>query len=146
MDKLLIIHIEIFISKGGIISLKTQIRKLIVQDQPFVYWHVGGSRLTLNISPREDRTTKLKLIFEVTPPDEIHHTFWEFYDVSAYKNNFHIPIHLGKPRHISEIILYLQQEKPEFWVKGKQRTIDNAWEILQAMGYSNMEPIWIKQW
>lgn len=126
--------------------MKTQLRKLTVQDQPYVYWHAGGSCLTLNISPKEDKTTKITLIFEATPPDEERHTFWAFYDISAHKNNLHTTIHLGKPRHIAEIIHYLQQERPELWLKGKQHTINNAWEILQAMGYSNLEPIWIKQW
>ncbi|WP_405108008.1 hypothetical protein MHH28_28375 [Paenibacillus sp. FSL K6-1217] len=126
--------------------MKTQIRNLTIQDQPFVYWLVGGPRFTLNISPKEDKTTKITLIFEAAPPEEEHHTFWEFYDISAYKDNYHIIIHLGNPRHISEIILYLQQEKPELWLKGKHHTIENAWELLQAMGYSDMEPIWIKHW
>lgn len=126
--------------------MKTKLRKLTVEDQPYVYWHVGGSRLTLNISPKEDKTTKITLIFEADPPNEERHTFWAFYDISAHKNNLHTTIHLGKPKHIAEIIHYLQNEQQELWLKGKQNTIDNAWELLQAMGYSKMEPIWIEQW
>lgn len=126
--------------------MNTQIRQLTVQDQHYVYWHVGGSRLTLNISPKEDKTTKITLIFAAAPPEEDRHTAWEFYDISAYKNNTRTNIHLGKPRHISEIILYIQREKRELWLKGKQHTIENAWELLQAMGYSNLEPVWVKRW
>lgn len=87
----------------------------------------------------------ISLIFEADPPEEDRHTFWAFYDIAAQKNNLHTTIHLGRPKHIAEMIHYLQKDQ-ELWVNGKQHTIDNAWELLQVMGYSGMEPIWIKQW
>lgn len=137
---------KILPSKGDSPTVKTQIRQLTVQDQHYVYWHAGGSRLTLNISPKEDKTTKITLLFPATPPEEDRHTAWEFYDISACKNNSQTTIHLGKPGPISEIIHYIEREKPELRLTGKQHTIENAWELLQAMGYSNLEPVWVKRW
>lgn len=122
--------------------MKRQLRNITVDDHPFVYWHSGGSRFILHISPKQDKNIKITLVFEADPPDEDPYTFWCFYDIAAEKSNEQTIIHLGKPRHIAQIIDYLKKERPELWHKGQPHPPENAWDVLRDMGYSNLRPIW----
>ncbi|WP_025681246.1 hypothetical protein [Paenibacillus massiliensis] len=122
--------------------MKSPLRNITVDNHVFVYWHSGGPRFVLHISPKVDKNIKITLVFAADPPDEDPFTSWCFYDITAQKNNEQTIIHLGKPRHIAEIIDYLKKERPELWCKGQPHIIENAWDTLRDMGYTNLRPIW----
>ncbi|MCP3806619.1 hypothetical protein NLX78_05195 [Paenibacillus sp. Lou8.1] len=126
--------------------MKSQLRNITVDGYAFVYWYSGESRFILNLSPKENKNIKITLIFQANPPEEESHTFWSFYDISAQNIEMETVIHLGKPKHIAEIISYLMAKRQELWVQGKPHVLDNAWDLLKEMGYSELKPIWIRQW
>ncbi|MEE4578710.1 hypothetical protein [Paenibacillus polymyxa] len=126
--------------------MKSQLRNITVDGYAFVYWYSGGSRFILNLSPKENKNIKITLIFQADPPDEEPRTFWAFYDISAQNNEIETVVHLGKPKHIAEIISYLMAKRQELWTQGKPQVLDNAWDLLKEMGYSELNPIWIRQW
>jgi len=122
--------------------MKTTRRTIVVGDQTFVYWHAGGARFTLYLSPKEQKNTKLVLVFPAFPPDEDPHTSWTFYEISAQQNGESANIHLGRPRSIAEIIVHLQRRRPEPWQIGQTKLIENAWTLLKEMGYTECKPLW----
>lgn len=126
--------------------MRSQLRNITVDSYAFVYWYTGGSRFVLNLSPKENKNIKVTLIFQADPPDEEPRTFWAFYDISAQNNEIETVIHLGKPKHIAEIISYLMAKRQELWTQGKPQVLDNAWDLLKEMGYFELNPIWIRQW
>ncbi|MGW9528219.1 hypothetical protein ACWHAM_10775 [Paenibacillus terrae] len=126
--------------------MKSQLRNITVDGDAFVYWYSGGSRFILNLSPKENKNIKITLIFQADPPEEEPLTFWSFYDISAQNNETETVIHLGKPKHIAEIISYLMAKRQELWIQGKPQVLDHAWDLLKEMGYSELNPIWIRQW
>ncbi|KZE71238.1 hypothetical protein [Paenibacillus jamilae] len=126
--------------------MKSHLRNITVDGYAFVYWYTGGSRFILNLSPKENKNIKITLIFKAAPPEEEPHTSWSFYDISAQNNGMDVVIHLGKPKHIAEIISYLMANRPKLWIQGKPQVLDHAWDLLKEMGYSKFNPIWIRQW
>lgn len=122
--------------------MKTTRRTIVVGDQAFVYWHTSGVRFTLYLSPKEQKNTKLELLFPAFPPDEDPYTSWTFYEISAQKSGESANIHLGRPRSIAEIISHLQQRQPGLWQIGQTIRVENAWELLVEMGYFECKPIW----
>lgn len=122
--------------------MKTAHRTIVVGDQAFVYWHTSGVRFTLHLSPKEQKNTKIVLVFPAFPPDEDPHTSWTFYEISAQRNGEAACIHLGRPRSIAEIIAHLQHRQPESWQVGQTILIENAWTFLNEMGYSECKPLW----
>ncbi|MEJ8303681.1 hypothetical protein [Saccharibacillus sacchari] len=122
--------------------MKTNSRTVTVGDQAFVYWHTSGARFTLYLSPKEQKNTKLVLLFPAFPPDEDPHTSWTFYEILAQKGGEEVPVHLGRPRSIAEIISHLRQRRPGLWQIGRITLIENAWELLGEMGYSGCKPVW----
>ncbi|GGG02183.1 hypothetical protein GCM10010912_53760 [Paenibacillus albidus] len=126
--------------------MKSQLRNITIDGHAFVYWYSSGYHLTLNLSPKENKNTKVTLIFQADPPDEDPHTFWAFYDITAHKNDLETTIHLGRPKHIAEIISYLMKDRQKWFTKGKSHILNNAWDLLKEMGYSNLKPVWIGEW
>jgi hypothetical protein len=126
--------------------MKSQLRNITIDSQAFVYWYSGGKSFTLNISPKENKNIKITLIFESNPPDEDPLTFWAFYNITAQKNDLETTIHLGKPKHIVEIISYLMKQRKELFTKGQPHILNNAWDLLMEMGYSNFNPVWVGEW
>ncbi|KEQ26763.1 hypothetical protein [Paenibacillus tyrfis] len=126
--------------------MKSQLRNITIDSQAFVYWYSGGESFTLNICPKENKNIKITLIFESNPPDEDPLTFWAFYSITAQKNDLKTIIHLGKPKHIAEIISYLMKQRKELFTKGQPHILNNAWDLLMEMGYSNFNPVWVGEW
>ncbi|GKS14897.1 hypothetical protein YDYSY3_58970 [Paenibacillus chitinolyticus] len=126
--------------------MKSQLRNITIDSQAFVYWYSGGQSFTLNISPKENKNIKITLIFESNPPDEDPLTSWAFYNITAQKNDLETTIHLGKPKHIAEIISYLMKQRKELFTKGQPHILNNAWDLLMEMGYSNFNPVWVGEW
>lgn len=126
--------------------MKSLLRNITVDNRPYVYWHSSGSSFTLNLSLKENKNTRVTLVFTATSPPEKPYTFWAFYDISAQYEGTETVIHLGKPRHIAEILTYLLNERPALWEQGKPQLIDNGWEILEEMGYADPKPIWVSEW
>lgn len=126
--------------------MKSQLRNMTVDGYAFVYWYSSGSRFILNLSPKENKNIKITLVFQANPPEEEPRTFWSFYDISAQNIEMETVIHLGKPKHIAEIISYLMAKRQDLWIQGKPQVLDHAWDLLKEMGYSELKPIWIRQW
>ncbi|WP_046227324.1 hypothetical protein [Paenibacillus dauci] len=126
--------------------MKSLLRNITVDHRAFVYWYSSGACFTLNLSPKENKNIKITLLFKANPPDEDPYTFWAFYDISAQRDGLDTTIHLGKPRHIAEILSYLLTSHQELWTQTTPQIIDHAWEILEEMGYTNPTPLWIGEW
>lgn len=122
--------------------MKTKSRTIRVRDQAFVYWHTSGVQFTLYLSPKEQKNTKLMLVFPAIPPDEDPHTSWTFYEISAQKDGEPANLHLGRPRSIAEIIAYVQRRQPELWQTGHTIRVENAWTLLEEVGYVECKPVW----
>ncbi len=126
--------------------MKAPLRNITIDSQAFVYWYSSGSQFTLNLSPKHNKNIKITLIFQADPPEELSNSSWGFYDISAQYNETETIIHIAKPRHIAAILTYLVNERPEFWLQEKTQVIENAWTILEQMGYHNPQPVWIAEW
>lgn len=126
--------------------MRSQLNTITVGGCAFVYWYSDGARFILHLSPKEDKNIKITLIFPADPPEEEPHTVWSFYDISAQYHELVTVIHLGKPKHIAEIISYLRANRQELWVRKKPHVLEDAWGLLKEMGYSELNPIWTRQW
>lgn len=128
--------------------MKSRLRNLTIEGQAYVYWYTSGHRFTLNLSPKDNKNIKITLIFQADPPDEDPYTFWAFYDITAVKDGLQTTIHLGKPKHIAQILSYLRKERSIWFTPGQGRphVVEHAWDLLQEMGYSRLEPVWVGEW
>lgn len=127
------------------ICLKTKVRNIVVNYDHYVYWYLGGHGFNLYISPQNDKTIQVKISFQFNAPPENKYMFWAFYKITANYRNTKTTICIAEPRFVATLISYLLLNHEKLFEKGKV-TILNAVELLHAMGYSEVEPIWIKEW
>ncbi len=119
--------------------MEKKIRNITVDNKSFVWWYVSGHKYILNISPKEDKTTKISIIFEATEPEDINTYSNGFFEVSCLKDNLEMRLHLAGPKFVSEAIAYCISNNN--FIKNKINPM-NGVELLKIMGYSNIKPIW----
>lgn len=125
--------------------MKTKLRNIIVNNKRYVYWYRDGHGLKLCVSLKEDKRSKVEITFEFSPPEEDKYMFWAFYKIIAYRCNVETTLCIVQPKFIASLITYLSLNHEEFFVKGKTTILD-AVELLHFMGYSNLQPMWVKEW
>lgn len=126
--------------------MKNKLRNIRVHGQAFVYWYLSGKDFVLHISPQNDKTTRITLIFTADAPDDDPIMFWAFYKIHAVKDNTETSICLTSPKSIAEIISFLLSYKGKPFIKGRTYIINNAMDLLYEMGYTNLSPVWIHEW
>lgn len=125
--------------------LKTKLSNIVVNNNNYVYWYFSGHKFILCISPKNDKSIQLKISFKFNPPPEDAYMFSAFYKISANYQNAKTTICIAEPRFIATLISYLLLNHVKLFEKGKETILDSV-ELLNAMGYSELEPIWIKEW
>lgn len=126
--------------------MKNKLRNITVGEQSFVYWYSSGTSFNLNISPKNDKTSKISLIFAADAPADDPIMFWVFYKIHAFKDNSEASICLTSPKNIAEIISFLLHNTENPFMKGHTRIINNAMDLLYEMGYTSLTPVWIREW
>ena len=86
----------------------------------------------------------LKFIANVPDKDPV--MFWVFYKIHAVKNNVDTSILLTSPKNIAELISFLLNDNENLFIKGQTRMINNAMHLLNKMDYTNLNPVWERQW
>ncbi len=119
--------------------MEKKIRNITVNNKAFVWWHMSGHKYILNISPKEDKTTKVSIIFEAKETEDIRTYANGFFEVSCLKDNLEERLHLASSKFVSEAIAYCISNNK--FIDNKNNTI-NGVELLKIMGYSNIKPIW----
>ena len=130
---------------GGVF-LKNKLRKITVAGQTFIYWYSIGESFILNISPENIKTSKIILEFTANVPDKDPVMFWVFYKIHAVKNNVETSILLTSPKNIAELISFLLNDNENLFIKGQTHMINNAMYLLNKMGYTNLNPVWEREW
>lgn len=130
---------------GGVF-LKNKLRKITVAGQNFIYWYFIGKSFILNISPENIKTSKIILEFTANVPDKDPVMFWVFYKIHAVKNNVETSILLTSPKNIAELISFLLNDNENLFIKGQTHMINNAMHLLNKMGYTNLKPVWEREW
>lgn len=130
---------------GGVF-LKNKLRKITVAGQNFIYWYSIGESFILNISPENIKTSKIMLKFIANVPDKDPVMFWVFYKIHAVKNNVETSILLTSPKNIAELISFLLNDNENLFIKGQTRMINNAMHLLNKMDYTNLNPVWEREW
>ena len=105
-----------------------------------------GESFILNISPENIKTSKIMLKFTANVPDKDPVMFWVFYKIHAVKNNVDTSILLTSPKNIAELISFLLNDNENLFIKGQTRMINNAMHLLNKMGYTNLNPVWEREW
>jgi hypothetical protein len=72
--------------------------------------------------------------------------FWVFYKIHAVKNNVETSILLTSPKNIAELISFLLNDNENLFIKGQTRMINNAMHLLNKMDYTNLNPVWEREW
>lgn len=125
--------------------MKTKLRKIVVNNEFYVYWYQSGGEFHLFLSPESDKTNQLKIIFNYENPPEDRDYFSSFYKLSVTLAHKKIILRLSEPQFVANLITFIHASDQPFFEKGHIRMIDSQ-EILTAMGYSDIIPIWIKEW
>lgn len=125
--------------------MKNKLRNITVAGQAFVYWYSSGESFILNISPKNMKTSKITLEFIADAPDDDPIMFWAFYMIHVVKNNAEASICLTSPKNIAELISFLLNDNENLFTKGHTRII-NAMDLLNKMGYTNLSPVWKREW
>lgn len=125
--------------------LKTKLRNIVVNFDHYVYWYISSHAFNLYISPKNDKSNQLKINFKFNSPPENEYMFSAFYKINANYCNAKITICIAEPRFIATIISYLLLNHVELFKKGNIAVLDSV-ELLNEMGYSELEPLWIKEW
>ena len=126
--------------------MKNKLRNITVAGQSFVYWYSSGESFILNISPQNIKNSKITLKFIANAPDDDPVMFWAFYKIHAVKNNAETSICLASPKNIAELISFLLNDNENLFAKGQTRIINNAMDLLNKMGYTNLSPVWEREW
>lgn len=126
--------------------LKNKLRNITVRGQSYVYWYLSGKDFVLNISPKEDKTDKVTLVFNGVAPNDDPIMFWTFYEIKALKDNTETLIYLAKPKFIAEIISFLLDNADNPFKKGHTNVINDSMDLLIRMGYADLNPVWIREW
>lgn len=130
----------------GDVPLKNKLRNITVRKQSFVYWYLSGKDFVLNISPKEDKTSKVTLVFSGVAPDDDPVMFWAFYEIKALKDNTKTLICLARPKFIAEIISHFLDNADNPFEKGNTNVLNDAMDLLIRMGYTDLNPVWIREW
>ena len=126
--------------------MKNKLRNITVRKQLFVYWYLSGKDFVLNITPKEDKTAKVALVFNGVAPDDDPIMFWAFFEIKALKDNTETLICLTRPKIIAEIISFLLDNTDNPFKKGHTNVLNDAMILLNKMGYTDLNPIWIREW
>lgn len=129
----------------GVMSLKANLRNIVVNNQNYVYWFFGGSKFILNISPKNNKNNKIEIIFKASPPNNERGYFWAFYKISSLKDNAEIVIELAQPKFVAEVIMYLTTRKDDVFAKKNLSKVSDGMALLRDMRYTNFNPIWIDE-
>lgn len=96
--------------------------------------------------PEYFKTSKIMLKFIANVPDKDPVMFWVFYKIHAVKNNVDTSILLTSPKNIAELISFLLNDNENLFIKGQTRMINNAMHLLNKMDYTNLNPVWEREW
>ncbi len=123
--------------------MKKKVRNVSIKDKDFVYWYKCGRIYTLNITPKEDKNTKVSIIFDLNAPEETQGCSWCCYEILCLKEDTNVKLLIAEPKFISEATAYLINTS-QFTVN-KTNVLDGL-GLLLAMGYTEIEPIWSPYW
>ena len=79
-------------------------------------------------------------------PDDDPVMFWAFYEIIALKDNTETLICLARPKFIAEIISYLLDNADNPFEKWNTNVLNDAMDLLIRMGYTDLNPVWIREW
>ncbi len=120
--------------------MKKKIRDISVNGEKYVYWYKRNRNTsTLNISPKEDKTTKISIVFDIVVPEEEKRYCSGFYGVECIKDNEIVRLSVGEPKFVSFVIDYFVRTNS--FVKNKVKIVDGI-KLLNDFGYTEIKPLW----
>lgn len=128
--------------------MKNKLRNINVKGQAFVYWYTYGKVFILNISVRDNKNIRIKLIFDASSivPKEKTNSFWAFFEMKYIKSGYERCVNLSRPKIVAEFINHLIIYNGLIFNQTKQFVNMVGMLLLNMMGYSNVEPVWIAGW
>ena len=99
----------------------------------------------MNISPKQQKTLKICCVFKSEIPMDQPYYSWQLCDVKVKRDEKEQIIHLTQPKFIADIIKYLLKSRPELFNDSNSEIyINDAWNILSELGYTDCVPLWSK--
>ncbi len=120
--------------------MKKKTRDITVNDEKYVYWYRRNRNTSiLNISPKEDKTTKIYIVFDIVVPEEEKIYCSGFYGIECINDDEIVRISVAEPNFVSFVIEYFVSTN--FFDKNKVKTVDGI-KLLNDFGYKAIKPLW----
>lgn len=120
--------------------MKRKTRTITINNKKYVWWHgIGVSRTVLKLSPENDKTSTVEIIFEDNSSEEFNHPVFLFEFISGIiteKDGVERCVKILEPAMAGLVLPYLQEQGT--FMTRKHITL-NGFELLSKLGYEVTE-------